>query len=367
VRILLTVPSVDPTFGGPPTKVFALSDALRDRRYDVKVVGCGSAGTAVGLPVLVRYHGTPVPRSTRALTALVRGADLVHVIGLRDPVGLVAAIAARRSNVPYVIEPVGMHRPRLRNVLLKTAYDKVLGDRILRYAKIVVATSRLEATELIREGVQATRVRVRPNGIDVDDLLPLPPRGAFRQRLGLPPEAALLVSIGRIARKKRSVDIARAIARMPGVHAAIVGPDEGDGTLQELERAQSSLGIQGRLHVIPRWVEGAEKARLLADADVFCLPSLTENFGIAAAEAAAVGLPVVVSGACGVAEYLDPACSRVVEARDVTALVSALEELVCDATIKPKTEAAAVRLRARLSWHDVSGQQADIYGASLVS
>jgi hypothetical protein len=79
------------------------------------VVGCGSARGGLGLPVLGRFHGTPIPRNTRPLTSSVKGADVVHVIGLRDPVGLVAALSSRRRSIPFVVEPVGMHRRHLRS------------------------------------------------------------------------------------------------------------------------------------------------------------------------------------------------------------------------------------------------------------
>ena len=97
VRVLITVPSLDRSFGGPAVKVGQLASALRGFGLDVRVVGCGSGQDALGLPILFRYHGTPVPRSVRPLARLVHHADIVHILGFRDPLGTAAALTARRA------------------------------------------------------------------------------------------------------------------------------------------------------------------------------------------------------------------------------------------------------------------------------
>src|SRR4051794_19680767 len=123
MRILLTVPALRPEYGGPAIKVAQLAVALREQEADVIVAGCGDVrdrteGTVV-LPVLAGFHGTPVPATTNPVRRLAAGADVVHVLGYRDPVGTSAARAARRLGIPFVFEPAGMHRRRLRSLRIK--------------------------------------------------------------------------------------------------------------------------------------------------------------------------------------------------------------------------------------------------------
>jgi glycosyltransferase involved in cell wall biosynthesis len=361
MRVLLTVPSLAPEFGGPAVKVPGFAEALRATGADVRVAGCGPGEGAIGLPVLFSYHGTPVPRSVRRLTRSVHGADVVHVIGFRDPVGTAAALAASRAGIPYVLEPVGMHRPRIRSIALKRVHDAVVGRWVVERSAAIVATSRLEARELEEDGVDPGKVHLRPNGIDVEAMLPLPRRGAFRRSVGIPKDVPLALALGRITRKKGLVDLVSAVRDVPGLHAVVVGPDDGDGTVDEIQRVRTSLRLEDRVHVLARGIWGAEKAQAFADADVFCLPSATENFGIAAAEAAAVGLPVIVSDICGVMEYLDPASTRVVPLHDNGALVGALAALTEDAGARASAGAKADALRDALSWPRVAERQIEIY------
>jgi glycosyltransferase involved in cell wall biosynthesis len=293
------------------------------------------------------------------LSRVVRGADIVHVLGFRDPIGTVACIAAARAGVPFVMEPVGMHRRRLRSVRLKRAFDAVLGSWLLERAAITIATSSLEANELVADGHDPGTIVVRPNGVDVDDLVPSPERGAFRSAHGVPADVPLVLSLGRIARKKGLTTLVEALAELPGVWGAIVGPDDGDGALGDVRAAIERLGSTSVV-VVPHGLWGRDKRSVFADADAFCLPSATENFGNAPAEAAALGIPAVVSDRCGVAELLPLEAHTVVPFGDVVALRAAIET-----ALKPDRRKAAKRaapaIRERLSWGSVATEQAAIY------
>ena len=81
-----------------------------------------------------------------------------------------------------------------------------------------------------------------------------------------------------------------------------------------------------RVHVEPHGLWGADRAAALAEADVFCLPSSYESFGTAAAEAAGVGVPVVLTEGCGVKDVLPHA--TVVPIDDADALGAALQAAV---------------------------------------
>ena len=188
----MTVPSLGREFGGPVGKARDLSSALRRLGHDVVLVGAGESDEprSMGLGRRGAFHSTPVPARIRPLRAAVRGADVVHVIGYRDPVGTVAALEARRRGVPYVLEPAGMLQPRLRSFLLKHGFGAAIGRSLISGSGRLIVASSVEADDVARAGVSADRITVRPNGVDFDALLPLPPRGPLRARLGIPRRGA---------------------------------------------------------------------------------------------------------------------------------------------------------------------------------
>jgi glycosyltransferase involved in cell wall biosynthesis len=367
LRIVITVPSLAPEFGGPAIKARQLCKELRLTGSHTTLVTVRQAAGATGLPQLGSFHGTPIPRRIAPLADAIAQADVVHILGYRDPLGVAAAGLARRRRVPYVLEPVGMHRRRLRSRSLKSLFDGVLGRRLISGAACLIATSRLEAGELVEDQVPAERIQLRPNGVDLEDLLPLPARGVLRERVGIPAGAPLVLALGRIARKKGLLDLARALAALDGVWGLVVGPDAGDGTLKALLEIRERLGLGSRLAVMPRGVWGEEKAQAFADADLFCLPSASENFGNAAAEAAACGLPVVLSDQCGAAEWLDPRATLVVPYSVPRDLARALELALLEQPLAADAREAAAGLARSLSWHDVAGRQLAIYRSVVVS
>jgi glycosyltransferase involved in cell wall biosynthesis len=366
VRIVLTVPSLAREFGGPVSKINELAAGLRSRGHQAEVIGCGVGRAATGLPVLARYHSNQVPRTLTPLRAAVAQADIVHVMGLREPVSVAAALTARRSRVPYVIEPVGTHRRRVRSHRLKRAFDATTGKAILGDARAIIATSRMEAGELIEDGIAPTNIRIRSNGICLDNVLPLPQRGELRAALHIPLEVPLVLFLGRIAAKKQLLHLVHALDQLSGVWALIAGPDYHDGTLQAIESLRERLGLEDRLRIVPQGLWDERKAQALADADCFCLPSESENFGTAALEAAGAGLPVVLSDRCGGGEHLGPQASDVFDYGDVGGLALALREVLVEGSrATAAAQAAAPALRQSLDWATLAADQEHIYESVL--
>jgi glycosyltransferase involved in cell wall biosynthesis len=366
MRILLTVASLAREFGGPVEVATGLLDALRREGDDVRLIGAGDGPLGEGLPVLTTFRGTPIPGSVARVRSAVLDADIVHVLGYRDPIGVTAARAAVKAGVPYLVEPSGMHRARLRSVNAKRAYEALIGRWMISRAASVVATSELERRELIEDGVPPHHIRVRWNGLRLP-VTELPDRGRIRERLDIPHDAPLVLALGRIARKKGLLSLTRAASSLSGVHLLVAGPDARDGTLRELETLVRDASLDDRVHVVDEGLWENDKLAAFADADCFALPSLTENFGIAAAEAAAAGVPVIVSDACGVAELLDPTGHRVVEPGDVPGLATAIATLVFDVDARRSAEDAAPELRRKLDWSSLVRDQRRLYEEALSS
>src|SRR5512133_602913 len=145
LRILFAAPAWSPSraFGGPVVAAAELVPRLVARGHEVEVLTTtildlgrrpaarSSKGVVDG--ATVHYLGTPLsyrwmgitPTLPVALARLERP-DVVHVFGFRDPITTGTACWCRWARVPYVFEPLGMFRPRLRKVLLKRALDATL-------------------------------------------------------------------------------------------------------------------------------------------------------------------------------------------------------------------------------------------------
>jgi glycosyltransferase involved in cell wall biosynthesis len=249
-----------------------------------------------------------------------------------------------------------MLHPRVRSLTLKRAFDSTIGRLVRDGAATLIVTSSVEREDLARAGLDPGRVRVRPNGVSFDGLWPLPDRGPLRERLRIPTDVPLVVTLARLAAIKRLPTLVRAVSRVPSTHLLIAGPNEGDGTLGSIHDVANRQGVRDRVHVDPSGMWGSDKAAALADADVFCLPSSYESFGTAAAEAAGVGVPVVLTEGCGVKDVLPHA--MVVPVDDVEAFRSALQ------VANREGEGAvseATGVREALSWALIAERQESIY------
>ena len=367
MRVVLTVPHLVREFGGPATKATHLTNSLNRLGWETEVIGSGAAEGATGLGNLGHFHSTPIPRRVAPIQRAVRRADVVHILGYRDPVGTIAARSAKRAGIPYLLEPVGMFGPKLRSHQVKAVYEKLIGASIVAGADLLIATSRIEEEDFIAGGVEPDRVALRPNGVSVDDLLPLPPRGAFRSSVGIPMSAPFVLTIGRISINKGLLGLIRAAESMEGVHFVVAGPDNRDGTLQAMQRERVARKLEDRFTLLPKGVWRDEKKNALADADCFCLPSETESFGIAAAEAAALGIPTVISDRCGAAPWLMGERTKVFAFGDTLGLVDALRAFLDDLSGSRSSERSGSSIRKRLGWDAIAAQQVLLYEQVLTA
>ena len=282
--------------------------------------------------------------------------DVVHVFGFRDPVGSIVAGWCRARGIPYVFEALGMFRPKLRKVGLKRALDATVFRHVPSGAARLVACSALERDEYIAGGVSPARISVRPNGFP---RIPQSVPGALRSRLGIPNDAPLVLSVGRVANGKGLDLLVRAVVGSRGSHLAIVGPDDGHGTSAQLRRLASELDVADRVHLVGQL--GHDRVLTsLADADVVALASAHENFGMVAAEAASAGRAILLTDRCGVAELLGPDGALIIPF-DLDAVCDGLGRLLADPTLRTRLGRRARDVADAWSWRHVVGLQKAVY------
>jgi glycosyltransferase involved in cell wall biosynthesis len=191
----------------------------------------------------------------------------------------------------------------------------------------------------------------------------LPRRGIFRSQFPEIGDAFLILFLGRLNFKKGLDLLAKSygiVARQcQAVHLVIAGPDnEGYG-----QRVRQWLTDEGVLHraTFTGMLLGQDKLAALSDADVFVLPSYSENWGVAVVEAMACGLPVVISDQVNLWQEVAKAEAGLVIPCDPQKLSDALLQLQHDAELREKLGANGRRLAAKFSWNSAASQMLDVY------
>jgi glycosyltransferase involved in cell wall biosynthesis/O-antigen ligase len=325
LRILFVARAYYPAtrYGGPVTSLRRTCETLVARGHRVTVYCSNMAGpgrSGKQLPagrflidgVRVRFLRTPIRfhwegigwSGVAELRKEVAASDLIHVSGTRHYLGVVAERTARRRGVPYVVAPDGSLPPRSRTIAGKRALDAMYTRRSLSRAARVLAASEAEARDLEEWGVSPEKLTIVPYFVQA---VPLSrrPRAELRAQRTLPLDRPVLLWMGRIHPEKSLPILFESLLdpRLLEAHLVLAGGSE-DGALERELRQRASAGpMLGRIHFVG-WVDDHEKSELFKLADLFVLPSRKENFGLAAAEAVASGLPAVVTEGCAVGPLL---------------------------------------------------------------
>ncbi len=346
MNILHVIASLAAESGGPAKACLEMARAMDGRGHAVSIFTTDRgldpstpARPEAGGGVAVRYFPEQWPRTLatsrplgRALKAEVGRFDVVHLHSLYLYSDWATARACRIHGVPYILRPHGSLDPYQyrQHRLRKFIAEQLFQNNVTRHAAALHFTSEdeMRLAEPYAFGVPGVVV---PLGLDLAAYSALPPKGAFR---ALHPEIGprpILLFLGRLHEKKGLDVLARAFAdcvrRGSDAFLVIAGPD--DGMLAPTQRILAEEGMAGRA-LFTGMVTGADKLALFADADLFALPSHSENFGISVVEALACGVPVLISDHVNLWREVEAAgCGRI-EPVDVGAVSAALSSLLAD-------------------------------------
>lgn len=309
-------------------------------------------------------------RAARRLIA-ERGIDVVHCHELRTVENLAVAPVANALGVPLVVSPHGTLPHDTGRPAIKRGWDRLVGRGLMRRFDHVIALTEDEAADAraiwAARGLSLPddRISVVPNGVHLGEFAALPPSEAFRARWGLGAGPVALF-LGRLhARKGLHLLIpafAEAARGVPDARLVIAGPDEGMlAALRDLARAHDL----GERVIFTGMLDGPDKLAALAAADVFALPAVGEGFSMAALEALACGLPVVLTPGCHFPE-VEPAGAGLVVERAVEPLSEALRALLTDAPRRASMGQSARELvGARFTWPQVVARLESVYDRVL--
>lgn len=293
MKQLHIVQSIATDFGGLGVAAMRYAQALAQAGADVTLYVVDRSKSEIAIVDgygIIKVVGGAGPRFAKQVLALKQYLDvhtfnLVHLHGTWMPILAVASYLASSKGIPLVMSPHGCLEPwAIQHRGWKKKFALALYQkRVFAMASMMVATARQELESIRRLGI-GTPVAVIHNGVD------MPP--AFTRSQSLERKFLFLSRIHPI---KGLPDLvaAWALVRQPGWRVVIAGPNE-DDHLQEIHAQIDSLGL-GSDFEFTGLVTGSQKEALYAAADVFVLPTYSENFGIVIAEALAHGVPVITT------------------------------------------------------------------------
>jgi glycosyltransferase involved in cell wall biosynthesis len=348
MKVLHVIPSVSAVHGGPSVMVELMARGLTQAGHVVHIAttnddGQGKLPVACGVPVerngithwyfdrQLGFYKYSHPLS-RWLAAHVADYQAVHIHALFSHSSYAAGYWAHRRNVPYIVRPLGtLNRWGMENrrPWLKQLSFRFVESRILKNAALVHYTSEAEKTEAAALGVEVRSIVVAN---PVPEQGPQLSAGQFRAEHQELAGRQIVLFLSRFDRKKGLELLMPAFAevrkRFPCATLVLAG--SGDNALvAELRTQAAGLGITESM-VWAGFLQGDAKRAAFADADVFVLPSWSENFGIAVVEAMAGGCPVVVTDQVAIHGDISEAGAGYVTRCDSAAIAEALCGVLAD-------------------------------------
>ena len=281
--------------------------------------------------------------------------DAVHA-GRVLPEGLVAWFVARLTGRPLLIYAHGEELTTWRQPMKMRAMLWTY-----RHADLVIANSEFTRDELVKRGVPPGKIVLLYPGVDVQRFRPGLPYEELRAGICVLDGEKLIVSVGRLSRRKGFDQVIRAVPillkRGLAVHYAAIGIGE---DLDYLKSLAAQLGVAERVHLLGH-VSPADLPRWYNAADVVAMPNReidgdTEGFGMVFVEAAACAKPTVAGLAGGTgAAVIDGVTGLRVDGASGNAVVLALARVLGDQTLaKRMGESGYARALRDFSWERVA-------------
>lgn len=377
MKILHVIATLDKKQGGPPPVVTGMCAALTARGHQVTLFANESAEpylSSAASPFELVYFPVDwgayqiswsMARKLRDLQHF----DIVHTHMLYRFPQTMAAHQARRQKIPYCVQPHGALAPTVyhgKRRLGRAAYVAAIERHNIEKAAGVIFTASQELAWASELGLAPPRPFVVPVGADIAALSRRADGSAFRTRHGLD-DGKIVMWMGRLVASKGGELLVSAFAQAaqayPDLRLVLAGPDTGN-CRPSLENLARALGVDGRL-VFTGMIEGEEKLQALGAADLFAFPSESENFGLAALEAMASGVPVLLSPGVSIAADIAAAGAGKVVRRDVASWSGAIMEMMGNNAQRDAMGEAAKQAAWRYDWSNVIEVLEDTYRTVL--
>lgn len=321
MKILLVIPYFEWSYGGPVRVVYELTRKFAEGGHDVTIyttdVGRQKLLTEkdkieIDSNVKVRYfkctnnwiadrlklHISPEMRL--AIKKSIKNFDVVHLNEYRGVPNIYLWHYAKKNNIPYVLQahgslPLIIVGQKLPTVFSKILFDNIFGKKILKNASQVLALTNTEAEQYKKMGMNANKIAIVPNGINLSEYEKLPNRGVFRKKYGIKNNEKLVLYLGRMHKSKgihllldAFFDLSKEVN---DIRLVLIGPNDGDQ--QSLLESIQMLEINDRV-LFTGFITEDEKIAAFVDSDVFVTPNFS-GFPITFLEACACSTPIITT------------------------------------------------------------------------
>lgn len=295
-----------------PTVVTLLPRGEMGDQLEAAGIPCIALGAGTHNPILLLVR---LVRLLRSLRPEILHTHLFHA-------DMMGRIAGRIARVPIIVS--SMH-----NVTFGGKAHELLLRITSRFVTRFIAVAAVVRDYASTHGIApADRTDIIYNGIDIARFTNLGDKQSLRSQLGLPLDAKILVSVGRLIKQKGYVDLLSAFAQVRAelpdhdIRLVILGEGSDRGALEAASSAfpPETILMPGAVSNVPQY---------LAAADVFVMSSLWEGFSLALVEAALVGIPLVATSV-GIAPELihDGENGRLILPANPTELSAAIQGIL---------------------------------------
>lgn len=383
MRIIHVIDDLNEQSGGPAQACIEMAASVAAKGHHVSIYAFGGRRPAWfpafgPLPLTVCHLGVEVhlfPGRSCSLTGLTGGlhgalaraipdADVVHSHVLYGAHLWSAWRLCQRHRIPLIVRPCGIlnaYTSSLRQVrerLIETLFQR----RLLRQATLMHYTTEQEAADA-GPYVRNSSSVVIPLGVTLASYQSLPSRSEFDSHYPQARGRKVVLYFGRLHRKKR-LDlvigaVASAVREGHDLHLLIAGSD--DGMEAACRTMVKQVGLVDRTTFTGLLVKDAKRVAF-GGADVFILPSMTENFGIAVVEAAASGIPLLISDQVNIASVFGREDAAIIVAPQLATVTEGLRQLISHPELAKAMATRARRIVERqFSWDSIGDDLASTY------
>src|SRR5260221_12103647 len=378
LRILHVTPYYAPAwaYGGVVSAVTGLATAQAERGHRITVLTTDALDRTSRNPVLyetldnvnvircrnlstvlhARFNLSIAPGMWSAFRRIVPDVDIVHIHELRTVENLLI-----NRDKPIVLSPHGTLSHGTGRGIFKKTWDKLFGRTLLHKIAAVAALTQAEVDEAksLWEllGIPFPLCEIVPNGVAANFAV----SGDLRTRYGLGAGPVILF-LGRLHERKGLQYLIPAFAEVsrdnPSARLLIVGPD--DGMLATAQTLAAEFHITAKV-TFTGLLQGVDQRAALATADIFALPAVGEGLSMAAFEAMAAGLPLIVTSVCNLPDVEQRGPVLLVEL-EIVPLANALRVLLEDAERRRiMGEAGRAWVREQFTWPAIAAQSEALY------
>jgi len=273
----------------------------------------------------------------------------------------------KKNKVPFVVTYHADAQDSGGNLIRNWAqmiYNRSLLKQVLNGADIIIATSNSYIDESKFLGDYRDKIKVIPNGINLEEFKINLSKEECRDKLGLPHNKKIILFFGNIVAYKGPHILLKAFSKAKSQFKDAMLVFAGRGKMQEeLTKLAAELDIKSDV-LFTGYVDEKLKPFYYKSADIFCLPSITmaEAFGIVNLEAMACGIPVISSKLGGIPDVVtDRETGLLVKPEDKEALADAIILLLENEDIARKMGNKGKRKVEEYSWKKIAEKTEEVY------